>query len=372
MNRAFLDKIKDIIQKAYNRYRVYQIKQSTKKGYKDFIKSCGKIKQPDPGNYIEYWNRLSSFVDPTGYQIYYTLHGVEDIQIVPKEVYYALIEPCLNDYTMSKACKDKNIYDRLLNKDAFPITYLRNMNGVYYDRDYKILSAQQTRDILKVLPKDSEKVMLKPSLITGRRNNVRIVDFIRDSLTLEYLNEKYHHDFLIQEYIEQNKYFDQFGTSNTIRVCTYRSIADNSIFIHDARIGFNSGTGADRSQYIDDHVAINESGELGSFSLSRNWRTSKSAPNNTIPFSAMKSIPKFDEVKKVATEIALLYPYHRRLGLDMIIDKMGKLYIYEINVGLLGIAISQYLGGTLFKEYTEEVIEYCNRNKSNIRFPFTQ
>ena len=38
----------------------------------------------------------------------------------------------------------------------------------------------------------------------------------------------------------------------------------------------------------------------------------------------MKPIPKFDELKKVAKEIALVYPYHRRLGLDMIIDVTGK------------------------------------------------
>ena len=48
------------------------------------------------------------------------------------------------------------------------------------------------------------------------------------------------------------------------------------------------------------------------------------------------------------------------------------MYIYEVNVGMLGIGLSQYLGGSLFIEYTEEIIEYCNRNQSNIRFPFTQ
>ena len=164
MNRTSHDKIKSYIQNAYDSYRVFQIKRDAKVGYKDFIKLWGKIKRPDPSNYIKFWNRLSSFVDPTGFQIYYTLHDVEDIQMVPTAVYYALIEPSLNDYTMSNAYKDKNNYERLLNKDVLPFTYLRNMNGVYYDRDYKILSTQQARDILKDLPKDNEKVMLKPVL----------------------------------------------------------------------------------------------------------------------------------------------------------------------------------------------------------------
>ena len=77
----------------------------------------------------------------------------------------------------------------------------------------------------------------------------------------------------------QNEYFDQLGTSNNIRLSTYRSISDNSIFIHDARIDFNSGTGADRSQYRNDVVAINESGKLGSISLNNLWKQSKYLPN---------------------------------------------------------------------------------------------
>jgi hypothetical protein len=273
---------------------------------------------------------------------------------------------------MSKAYKDKNNFERFFNKDLFPTTYMRNMDGIYYDRDYRILSDQQVRDILKALPRDMEKVMLKPSLASGMRTNVRVVDFSREILTLEYLNENYRHDFLIQQYIVQNEYFDQLGTMNNIRLDTYRSVSDNSIYIYDARSGFNSDTGSDRSKYSNDQVAINESGELGSFSLNGLGKVSSTIPNSTIPFSNMKPIPIFDELKKVATDIAFLCPYHRRLGMDMIVDKTGKVYIYEVNFSFLGVNKPQYLGGGLFKEHTEEVIEYCNRNKSKIHFlPFT-
>jgi len=368
MNRESLDKIKYSIQNGYNHYRTFQIKRSSKKGYKKIIKLFGEIKNPDPCNYIKYWNKLSSFVDPSGFQIYYKLHGIKDIQIVPNEVYYALIEPCLNDYTMLKAYKDKNNYERLFDRNLLPTTYLRNMAGVYYDREYQTLNDQQVRDILKALPNEKEKVMLKPSLITGMGNNVRAIDFKHKTITLDYLNEIYHHDFLIQEYIEQNEYFNQLGKENSIRLHTYRSVTDNSIFIHDAGIAIDSGLYGDETRYC----SINESGKLGSFSLNISWKQSKTLPNSTIPFSTMRTIPKFNELIKIATDIALHFPYHRRLGLDMIVDKIGRVYIYEVNVGLLGFAKSQYLGGGLFKEYTDEIIEYCNINKSKISFPFTQ
>jgi hypothetical protein len=372
LKQEFLGKIKDALLKAYNRSHAFHIRQRIKRDHRHFIKTYGEIKRCDPGDYIKYWNRLSRSVDPTGYQIHYTLHGIEDIQIVPIELYYTVIEPCLNDYTMAIAYKDKNNFERLFDRDLFPTAYLRNMAGIYYDRDYRILSDQQVRDILKALPKSAEKVMLKPSLASGFRRNVRLIDHDREELTLEYLNENYRRNFLIQEVIEQHEYFDQLGTTNNIRIDTYRSISDNSIFFYGARGGFNSETGSDRSRYGTDQVAIDGSGKLGSFSLNDLGQVSTTVPNSTVPFSAMKPIPNFDKVKKAAAEIALLCPYHRQLGMDMIVDKTGKVTIYEVNFGFLGIYKPQYLGGGLFKEHTEEVIEYCSRNKSKIRFlPFT-
>jgi len=371
MNRQSLDKIKASIQNTYDRYRVFQIRRSSKRNYTNFIKLYGAIQRPDTINYVKYWNRLSNFVDPTGFQIYYTLHGVEDIQFVPKEVYYAIIEPSLNDYTMTKAYRDKNNYERLFNKDVFPTAYLRNMAGVYYDENYKRISDPQVQIILKALPKNNEKVVVKPSLITGMRHNVRVIDFNEESLSLEYLQENYKHDFLIQKFIIQNDYFNDLGTTANIRINTYRSVSDNSIFIHDTRCGFHSGTGADQSRYNNDQVEIKKSGRLGSFSLNNRWVLTKTAPNRASQLSAMDPVPGFDELKRVATEIALKCPYHRRLGIDMIVDKNGKPVVYEVNFGLLGFNKSQYLIGGLFKEYTDEVIEYCNCNKSNIHFPFT-
>ncbi len=371
MNRAALNKIKNSIQIAYDCYRVFQIKRSAKMYYNRFIKYYGDIDRPNPAEYIRYWKRLSSFVDPTGFHIHYTLHGFEDIQMVPNAVYKAFIEPCLNDYTMSKVYQDKNSYDRSLNQDYLPKTYLRNMAGVYYDREYNILCAQKVKDILKSLSKDCGKVVLKPSLITGGRNKVRFVDFNQEIITLEFLQEYYYQDFLIQEFIEQNEYFDQLGITNSMRFNTYRSVSDNSIFIHEMNCSFNSDAGADRSQFSNNTVAINASGIVGAVSLTPGRQVRTVVQNGTKLFSEMKPIPKFDELKEVAAETALLYPYHRRLGLDLIVDKNGNVVIFEVNVDRLGFNISQYLGGGLFKEYTDEIIEYCNANKAIIHFPFT-
>ena len=81
-------------------------------------------------------------------------------------------------------------------------------------------------------------------------------------------------------------------------------------------------------------------------------------------------IPQMETLKLMAIEIAENTPYHRRLGLDMTVDETGRPYVIEVNNGPLGTA--QYLNGGLFKQYTDEVIEYCKSNKSKVNFNFTK
>ncbi|MFC1550400.1 sugar-transfer associated ATP-grasp domain-containing protein [Candidatus Neomarinimicrobiota bacterium] len=372
MNRQLLDNIKNSMQSAYNLYCTTQIRIESKRGYKNFIKSYSEIERPDPHEYIQYWRRLSQYVDPTGYQIHFTFTGKKDIQFVPKEVYYTQIEPCLNDYTMSKPYRDKNSYERFYNFDVFPVAILRNIDGVFYNRAYQVIKINQVKDILDRLPKNYQRVMLKPSILTGMRTNVRRIDLENESLSLEYLNTKYERNYLIQEFVEQAKQFNQFGKTVSIRMNTYRSVVDNKIFVHDRGMAFNNDQNPDREQTSSDNISIDEFGRLGSFALNKHWRISRTVPNTDIQFSDFGEIPYFKEMQKAASQIALASPYHRKIGMDMIVDKNGKVVVYEINYDRLGFEIIQYINGALFKEYTDEIIEYCKQRKSKIKFVFTR
>jgi hypothetical protein len=374
MNRIYKDRIKGLIQSTYDYYRIYQIKASERYYYGRFKQEYGEIKRPDPTEYFKFWNRLSSFVNPDAFHIYYTLHGIKDLQMVPNAVYKAYIEPSLNDYTMSKVYKDKNNYDRLLNREYLPNTILRNMAGVYYDGDYKSQSDQNVRDILTALTKKHEKVVLKPTIITGARNKVRFVNLSEETLTFEFLENEYRQNFIIQEFIEQHNWFNQLGTTCNMRFNTYRSVSDNAIFVHEMNCSFNSGVEPDRSQYTNYIVAVDNHGKVGSISITPDRQVINVTPDGNVKFSQIGKIPKFNEIKQILTKsaIRLRFPYHRRLGFDVVVDKNEKVFIIEVNVNRLGFNISQYLSGGLFKEYTDEVIEYCNANKSRIHFPFTE
>jgi hypothetical protein len=337
----------------------------------DFIRGYGKINNPDTSNYLKYWKRLSNDVDPTAYKINHTITGENDIKYVPPDIYYSIIEPTLNDYTMSKAYKDKNSFDRLYGAELFPATILRNMQGAFYNKDYKILQRKQVVDILEDLNINYKKIIIKPSLITGRGLNVMTADLQHDKITLEFLQKHYGHDYLIQEFVEQHNFFSQFGIAkmNCLRINTYRSVKTEEIIVHGMDIGINPQSPEEHRKYGINYVGVNNGGDVGPYSLNTRGNLSKKLHNSAVLFSEFDQVPEINSLKMATLEIASKTPYHRLLGFDVIIDSLNRTYIIEVNFDCLG--IPQYVNGAMFKEYTNEIIEYCIEQKSKANFVFT-
>ena len=73
--------------------------------------------------------------------------------------------------------------------------------------------------------------------------------------------------------------------------------------------------------------------------------------------------------KNTAKAIASSFLYHRLIGFDFCVDEDSKVILIEANLYDIGIS-HQMLSGPLFREYTDEIIEYCARNKKTISFDF--
>jgi hypothetical protein len=156
---------------------------------------------------------------------------------------------------------------------------------------------------------------------------------------------------------------------NCIRVNTYRSVTTEEIFVHDMVLYFNPPNPEERLVYGSNSVALKKDGSFGPISINIRGHFSRTLPASEKKLEMQDKIPKMDKLIKIAVEIAESTPYHRRLGMDMTIDESEHPYLIEINNGPLGTA--QMLNGALFKSYTDEVIEYCIRNKSKANFNFT-
>ena len=349
--------------KIYFRRKIKNIQRILKKYYKKEISL-------NVSGYKRKWSVLCREVNSIWYRLFSAYSGHENLDYVPEDIYYGLIEPVLNDYSVYLAYSDKNFYD-LYYKDlnVLPETVFRNINGIFYDKNYNLITSN---DFLEKYFDDEPRVILKPSLDSGGGKNIQM--FYRadngfyynkkgDKLTVDFLKIHYKKDYLIQKCIEPYSYFKEFNEKalSTIRLYIYRSVKTDEIVIKNAivRIG-GKNSEVDNVNAGGVCCFVYEDGQLSDFAIDKFGNKFSYLPSNPhINLKTIDKIPEFEKMKMLAREIAKRNPHFRLLGLDICLDKDKKVRLIEINNKTIEINTFQFYGNAVFAEYTDEVIEYC-------------
>ena len=129
--------------------------------------------------HLNLWRQLRPTVSIDTLRVCHGISGIAKPETVPEEVYVSEIEPCLNRYREISYLANKNFYNRWFTKGLFPQTFLHNIDGAYYDGEYRPLNSQGLADLLCSL---SFPLVIKPSLGPG---GGRGVYFPCDRKTLE-------------------------------------------------------------------------------------------------------------------------------------------------------------------------------------------
>lgn len=327
--------------------------------------------------WIEKWSVLG--VKPN--KIYYRLfsHYIgADLNIVPEDISHDIIEPILNPPRFAKYYADKNIFDRLFPEGFFPETVLRKMRGFYYDKDYNLLEFDDDKLSLLLDKIGVERIIVKPSIdgISGIGVNL----FYKSSegwnlygkgtkLSVSYLEKEYGTDFIIQKCIEQSDYINQFNPTsvNTLRLTLYRSVKTDECVVTSAvmRIG-GKGSVVDNAHAGGCYVGIHLDGKLGNKVMDQWGR--EHLGFNGIDFRKTYIIPNFDKVISFAKEVGKYVPHHRLLALDLVIDKEGVPHLIEFNVEYYSVWLFQFTLTGAFGNYTDEIINYCQKNLKSIEY----
>jgi|GEM_PF-313606 len=322
--------------------------------------------------YRKKWRALNKHVNPYWYKTFSYASGIEDINYVPEDLFYGIIEPTLNNFAVAMTYSDKNSYDRLFSDmNIFPETILRNMGGLFYNSNYEYW--ENLKPIEYYLG-DEQKVIVKPAIESGGGKNVQI--FYKESnkhyynksgekLDCSYLLKNYNRNFLIQKCIKQKSYFHQFNDSslNTMRIYTYRSVNSDDVLISNCvlRIG-QKGTEIDNVSLGGIFCFIDKNGKLSDYAMDSHGNKHFSLPwNNNFKFSETEKIPEYNKITKFAKKIAKKNYYQRLLGLDICIDKYNNIRLIEINNEECEINGFQMFGSSIFKEYTDEIIEFLKK-----------
>jgi hypothetical protein len=300
--------------------------------------------------------------------------GIHSADLIPPNVYLHSIEPILNNKLMTEAYGEKGSYDKWLKKELLPQTLLKDING-------KLVGGNGVaiKDGQSFLQKELEQfdtVIVKPSTDSWGGKNVVVFekndDGFRsaetgDDLSFNWLQERYGTNYIVQEFVEQHPFYKRFNPSsfNTFRVYTYKSVRDNKIHVLKIvlRVG-KEGAKVDNISSGGVACGINPDGFFYGTGLSRDLERVEALP--ALPDVKLSEVGKLfmiDEVKQEAIQIAQQMPFSRIIGMDMGVDNKGKVRLIEVNTDNIGVADSQFVNGPFFREFTDEIIEHCQRMK---------
>jgi len=302
--------------------------------------------------------------DKLYFDFFYSVNNIASPDYIPLGLYYSFIEPVLNNRLLTAAIKDKNFYQLFMKDIPAPKTITRKINGIYYNEDFQQIVPDD--EFISELNKNYDKLILKPSVESGAGKSIYLFqkknNFLSDNnvkLSSVFFSS-YKPDFIIQEFVNQHPYFKKFNPSsnNTIRIFTYRSVKNDCInVLHTLlRIG-KEGSYLDHDNF--GGVAISIKGNFHFNECSYTIDGDKKTIYNDISFKDEGKVPYISEIQNLAKQIAGKIFYARLLAMDFTIDENGKPLLLEINCWNNGVSQYQMNNGSLFNEFTLEILEYC-------------
>ncbi|MDD4219275.1 MAG: sugar-transfer associated ATP-grasp domain-containing protein [Sphaerochaetaceae bacterium] len=360
--------IESMISKVYS-YRSYVNHRKNLADKLDNLKSKNALKSHPLREKVlsnnSHWLHKS---DLGWFDYFFSVNGIASETYMPHWPYYLIIEPTLNHRLMVSTLKDKNFYELFFKEVSHPLIYARRINGHYYNLDYQRIGGFE--GVLKAL-KGVESFILKASLDSGGGQSIFL--FKRDSKSykcdrIEFNDSflrSFSHDFVIQETVRQHSFYQDFNPSsnNTLRILVYRSVVDDSInVLHTLlRIG-KKGSYLDHDNQGGVSLYIHGDGRLSELAYDNNGNAYPAF--NGIVFSEMEVAPYYKEAVIAAQKIASKSYYGRLLALDFTVAESGEVQLLDVNCWRNGVSHYQIHSGTLFGDFTSEIVNYCTKNPS--------
>ena len=212
-----------------------------------------------------YWSYFNNRINISTLRICKNISGVANPKFIPEEIFYADIEPTLNQTPEVEYVAYKSFYNRWFPGNTFPHSFFHNVDGEWLDHDLNPISFSEVHSIAKTL---DYPVVLKPNRDSYGGQNVV---FPRNSEEL-IANAAKKKNIVVQEKINQHPYFSKYhkDSLNTFRVHVYRSVIDNKLHIINA--AFRTGLGGNsRDNVSAGGIAsiINKDGYLNGYAVDK-------------------------------------------------------------------------------------------------------
>lgn len=289
------------------------------------------------------------------HQFYNDASGIFHANYIPEALFYSKIEPALNCKICTPALLDKNIYSYLFKNVKQPVTIIKNINGFYFDKNDDVISKTEALKLCLNL----NQMVIKPSLMSGSGKNVLLIKnettkgIRKENLILK-LFKKYDKDFIIQRRIEQNESLKRLNHSsvNTIRILSYLRHSEVVILSGIIRVGGPN------------EIADNAGEKTIGFGIDFNGIIHFGFDHFGHKFTNTSSgylikgfkVPKYNQIRKLASELHSKLPYFRLVSWDFTVDANNEIVLIEFNSKYQGINVHNLNNGPLFGEFTDEIL----------------
>lgn len=337
---------------------------------------------PLVSNEIEWqmkWRIIQKKPDINSYRYYANYIG-PNIDIVTDEIIRNYILPILNPSFLRSFYNDKNMFDKIFGH-VLPKTLLRRIRGLYYDSEYNVLLKDNLNLIDCLVGHD--RIIIKPSIETSGGQGVVLFEFVggkyiqystSEELNIDWLENRFGSDFIIQDAIKQSSYMEQFNEKsvNTLRMHVYRSVRTGEPHVIGTvlKIGV-SGSVVDNVVSGGGFVGVNHLGILDKKVFTRN-NEAVECFNKIDFFVNTFQIPNYDKICSFAKGVSKNVPYHHSHAMDIALDENNNPVLIEVNYRSMGIDLYQQTSTPVFGKFTDEVIDYCAAHKKDILFVNTE
>lgn len=358
-----------IIKTISNSYRFKKLEKKYEDRIKKSMQLCpmkplSKGQEADIKAYFK--KHLGREVPTYWHQYYYSRNGFYSEKYIPTSIYVSDIIYRLNNYPMSMAYVDKGFYDTLFPEVNRPQTFIKNVNGFYYD-DKKPISKEEAINRCKNL----KEAVIKPTVLGTWGSGVKLFHsdngFIPEmNMSVNDLFAHYKRSFIVQSKLEQHPDLATLNPTsvNTIRVLSYRKEDEVIILYAVIRIG-RKGKVVDNETAGGIKADINlQNGRIKGPAFGS--PTEKNMPQTDSGAELDNYlIPSFPQVLDFVKDLHMRLPYFRLIGWDISVDTNGNPVMIEWNKSA---ELSQVAHGPAFGDYTEEILANAFKQRNTLLF----
>lgn len=363
-------KIKSFVYYIVDSYIRYMLFRNYSAQFKGYLKLHGfeNKKAVCEDAYLAKWKVLCKRVEPYSYRFFSHYLG-NTPNIVPEDIGHSYIETALNPPVFRLGYSDKTLFPKIIGQQFVPRTIVCRINGGnLLDPDF----CQADKDLSYYIG-ETRRLVLKPSLggCSGKgvmlfhRDGNRFLSHDKNFVLSEVFLLSYSPNFCLQEAVQQHEFMSKLCSTsvNTIRISLYRSVKDEKSHVTAAivRIG-REGSFLDNAHAGGRFASVDlKTGELGKYVMDQYGN--KTIIWNDVDFSSTYVVPFWKDIISFAEFVGTKIPHHRLIALDIALNKDGKPILIEYNLDSYGYWLFMMTGQEVFGEFTDEIIEYCRKNK---------